>query len=70
MNFELGEACDVLERGPRVVTTMQCSFLRESRVLSPQSLREWIDRWIDFRVEYVPTDEYIDSLSGDADVIV
>jgi glycosyltransferase involved in cell wall biosynthesis len=43
----------LLGRGPRVVTTMQCSFLRESRVLSPETPREWIDRWIDFPFRYL-----------------
>ncbi|MCZ6689059.1 MAG: glycosyltransferase family 4 protein [Planctomycetota bacterium] len=45
-------------RGPRIVTTMQCSFLRESRFLRAYrggglTLREQIDKWIDFPFRYL-----------------
>ena len=45
-------------RGPRVVTTMQCSFLRESRMLRPfrdgaLTRRERIDKWLDFPFRYL-----------------
>ncbi len=45
-------------RGPRVVTTMQCSFLQESRTLRPfrdgrLTRREWVDKWLDFPFRYL-----------------
>lgn len=48
----------LIGRGPRVVTTLQCSFLRESRMMRAHpgerlTPREWFGKWVDFPYRYL-----------------